>query len=155
MSTPDPRSCFLNVVSYKKKPGLPGGTDDSSTSSTLTGKVQGEPGTSLSRQQRRNQRLLRWSQKNADLQILNVVITRKKNFVTMCGDHFAIYTHIKSCSHLKWIQCYMSIISPPTKKTQNKNQNTGADLKGLSLAKFGIIWTPKRLMMIIGYNTLS
>lgn len=39
MSTPDPRSCFLNVVSYKTKPGLPGGTDDSSTSSTLTGKV--------------------------------------------------------------------------------------------------------------------
>lgn len=55
MSTPDLRSWFLNLNPYKKKPWFPGKTG---ISRTLTGKVQGEPGTSLSRQQRRHQRLM-------------------------------------------------------------------------------------------------
>ena len=55
MSTLVPGSWFLNLNSYKKKPWFPGNTGDSGT---LTGKVQGEPGTSLSRQQRRHQRLM-------------------------------------------------------------------------------------------------
>ena len=80
MSTPDSRSWFLNVISYKKKPGFPGEIDGSGT---LIEEVQGEPGTSLARQQRSNERLMRSCENNTE-DLKSSHQRKKRIFVTMC-----------------------------------------------------------------------